>query len=214
MEHRDPRHRAIADQTVDDFLGFLVIRGTNIDHVRELRIAQKLGTGKGRDKRHAGLCGDRLRRCRGRRADRADQGKYLVAPDQPVGIGDRCFGLVAVVIGDQFELATVNAALAVDLGEGRHDATAHLAAPSSAAGPLSAADCPKTIRSADTPGTSCAAADPAASHRSAAIARRIRCCFITDAVPPAMSRVRRNCLADAAGRAHLPRYQWAKQIVY
>ncbi len=48
----------------------------------ERRIAQELGAREGRDERNARGAGDRLRRCRCRRADRADQRKDMIVIDQ------------------------------------------------------------------------------------------------------------------------------------
>ncbi len=110
---------------VDPRLGFLIVRGSDIDHVAERRIAQEAGAGEGADERHVGFRCDRLSHLRSGRADLPNEREHLVVIDQTVGVGGRLIRLVAIVVRDQLELPPVDATGRVGFVECREDTLAH-----------------------------------------------------------------------------------------
>ena len=93
----------------------------------QLRIAQQLGPGEGRDVGNPGGLGHRDRGPRRGRPDRADEREDVVV-DQLQRVGDRRLGLVGVVEGRELHLPAMDAAALVDLVEGGFDAEPHVAA--------------------------------------------------------------------------------------
>jgi len=109
----------------DPGFGFRGIGGPHVDDVAERCVAQEAGAGERTDERNLALGGDRLGclGCRG--ADGADQSEDLVVVDQFLDLGNRLVGLVAVIVADQLNRASVYAAGRIDLGESRVEASAH-----------------------------------------------------------------------------------------
>lgn len=125
VEDADPGEVAILGEMLDPRLGLRAIAGANVDEVGEFEIAQEFGAAERPDEGNVARAGDWNRRHRGRRAHRADQREHLVVLDQPQRLHHRAIRIVAVVAADQLQPAAVDAALGVDLGEGRDDALPH-----------------------------------------------------------------------------------------
>ena len=103
VEGGDLRDAEVLGQPLDHHLRFLEVGGAEVDDVVQHGVAQELGAGEGADEGHLGLRRHRLRRRRGRRADRADQREDAVLLDQLAGRRGRAAGLVAVVLGHEFQ---------------------------------------------------------------------------------------------------------------
>ena len=110
----------------DDLFGFLVERGPHVDDVgAQLRDAQELGAGKGRDVGNAALGGEGLGCCGRRGAHGPDQRKDVAPVDELAGVGDRRLGLIGVVEGFEDEAIIVHTAGSVNLPESRKQTQAH-----------------------------------------------------------------------------------------
>ena len=125
VENGDATDVAVLGEPLDHHLGLLEIGGAHVDDVGDIGIAQEFGAGEGAHEGQAGLARDRRRGLRGRRADRADQREDLVLADQLLGRLDRLVGFVAVVAGDERELAPLDPARRIGLGEGGEQSRAH-----------------------------------------------------------------------------------------
>ena len=97
-----------------------------MEHVTVQRRAQDLGAGEHADERHLCCRRDGKMRRAGRRTDIAEQREHLVLLDQPLARrrGER--GLIAIVLGDEVDPATMDATGGIDVVQVRLDAVAHL----------------------------------------------------------------------------------------
>ncbi|MEY9133268.1 hypothetical protein ACVIWV_000847 [Bradyrhizobium diazoefficiens] len=125
IEDADAGEPAVLGEVLDPCLGLRAVARADVDDVWKLEVAQELGAGERTDERDFPGAGDRYRRHRGRRADRADQREHLVVLEQLQRLRHGTIGVIAVVAADELELAAMDAALAVDLGERRDDALPH-----------------------------------------------------------------------------------------
>jgi hypothetical protein len=90
-----------------------------------VRLAQKFGAGEGADKGSTHRGRDRLGGGGGRCADGAGESEHLVFLEQLLDRFDGFGGLIAVVNALELELAALDAAGLVDLGEGRVETHLH-----------------------------------------------------------------------------------------
>ena len=128
IEYRDAGCAQVLGQPSDHFLGFLVVRGAQVNHDTQLWVTQELRTGERSQERNAGVVGKGDRDPGRGRAHRADESEDLHSLDEPPGGVNGQVGFVGVVNGFQFQPAAVNAASLVGLVERRLDAQAHLPA--------------------------------------------------------------------------------------
>jgi len=97
-----------------------------MEYVAVERRAQRFGAGEHADQRHLRLRDDGQVRHAGRRAHVPEQGEYLVLLDELLARGRRHRWFIAVVLGDELELAAVHAAVLVDVVQISLDAVSHL----------------------------------------------------------------------------------------
>ncbi len=125
VEDTDAGEVAILGEVLDPRFGLRTITRADVDDVRKLEVAQEFGAAERADEGNVPGARDRNRRHRGRRAHGADQREHLVVLDQVQRLRHRAVGVVAVVAADELELAAVDAAPGVDLGERGDDALPH-----------------------------------------------------------------------------------------
>ena len=100
-------------QLPHDGRGFVRIGRPQVEHVPVERIAQGIGTGAGRKKRHFFGRGQRQGRQRSGRAHVAKQGKHAIL-DQPAGIAHTTFGLIDVVQALDLDRAPLHTTLGIE----------------------------------------------------------------------------------------------------
>ena len=119
VEHRDLGVRLGGLQVFRVDLRLGLVRGLPAGRVRELRLvrAEDRGAGGHEQLRHLVLVEVVAHGEVVRGAERVDDREDLVLLDQPLGVRQRALRLVPVVVGDELDLAAVDAAVVVELLE-------------------------------------------------------------------------------------------------